>query len=341
MISYSLKLWQAVDDLIHHIVHSVNPENLNSLQADMPRLPDQLSLALQCVLSYEKTLSAKHVGFEETTTGKCVENIERKKLWTKMSMKRCSSGNDSTSKTDGKSDNSNTSNCSEGVSQNVTVTSQGNNVTSRMEASGPSEGSGTIEETVIIKQNFCSPTDITFFSNKIVDSSDISPTSNISDNCNKQKGTVCFGSVAVVAGASNHSNQLHSNCNHGKDNSSISSELSKQGSTDKTFNIFPDNSKPGVNINIPECKAYDQNKVGTKLSTWSETLKVDALKIRVLTDKENYGNKKCSSDHHDFFDTEFRRRKLSNKIEKETGPVPNKLLTSFKWITLDDDRLGK
>ena len=327
------------------MVHSVSSGHLNNLQSQINTLPDQLCLALQCVLSYEKTLLAGEVIAAEKTSekgdeilkknigNKKVENFESQKSESeedacKQELLASSSGYDSSE--------------NDGLVCNHTMTNSSN-------TSGQNGGSN---DTVVVGQNgkFFSPTDITFFSNQLTESPDSSPTFNVTNDCMKLE--IVEKAEKEVSGKIlsrhiNPSNRLLGNIYHGNsigsqgsehNNSSISSELSKHSSSeDKTFNISPENDKPGMNINLPEYKvfAYEQYKVGNKLSTWSEQLKIDRFKDET---KEKGVNKMMTE--YDCFESEFRGRKLSNKIERETGPAPGKPLASYRWITLNDDRIG-
>ncbi|KAK3599960.1 hypothetical protein CHS0354_012607 [Potamilus streckersoni] len=47
-------LWQTLDCLVHHIVHTCDVARLDDIQSDLQKLPDQVHLGLKCVHSYRQ-----------------------------------------------------------------------------------------------------------------------------------------------------------------------------------------------------------------------------------------------------------------------------------------------
>ena len=48
-----MKLWQTVDNLIHHVVHTMSSPNLTNIQSVLHKLPEELQQGLQCIQSYQ------------------------------------------------------------------------------------------------------------------------------------------------------------------------------------------------------------------------------------------------------------------------------------------------
>ena len=58
MCHFSVKLWQTVDNLIHHVVHTMSSPNLTSIQSVLHKLPEEIQQGLQCIQSYQNRKSS-------------------------------------------------------------------------------------------------------------------------------------------------------------------------------------------------------------------------------------------------------------------------------------------
>lgn len=337
---FSLKLWQTLDDVIHHVVHSINGGDLDSVCSEVHKLPGQLSLALQCVLSYEKTLSTSSPKKVET------ENSSQKSPNT-LTQSVLGSGDSGSGDPDSQLEEQSTlgaqsNSHSDSASRNQTVTSA-------VELAAATCGRSLVvkDEAEMVRRNVCSPTDITFFSNRM-DSTVTSPTDNMATSGDKSNLQSAGGKLnndsCKTKASGDHSNQLHSNSNLSNSNhstqahcssgynSSICSILSKNASRMVTHEKNPvEKDEPKMNINLSESKIYCQDKLGNKLAGFYESVKLHSSPV---------GKTGAWTQQDCYMKGEFRDRKLSNQIEKQTGPAPSKLLNPFKWIVLDDGKIG-
>ncbi|XP_060569585.1 inverted formin-2-like [Ruditapes philippinarum] len=338
------KLWQTVDNLIHHVIHTISSSE------------PYLHLVYKCVFAYQDTVKMSSAASKQTGSGEnacapnelgqiskpCVphkftnnnnvvdierrsglsKNINSRKNFNQNSIGSTGSHNSSSGQSD-QSDNS--------ESQNRTVTIFRHNMSSAASCQNDvSSGSGVNDKTVVVRNKYCSPTELTFFSNKL-DDSQTSPF----NNCSKS---------SLESSSSPYNADL--SC-------SISSKLSKESQGHKTFNKT-DESKPQcqMNINMSESKAYeyDQNKIKNKLDdfcyglqdnrTSSSTPVCTTGRYSASTLKQSDGRREPGqSVHREPGEKCSGNQKPSNSIFRQKVPKPTRELNHLKWICLTDDKI--
>lgn len=305
------------------------------MKLEVQRLPEQLGLALQSVDMYEKKTSTSVTAKQDSGSG---DSHPDKLKVQRESGEKAGPDNLQDNLQIECAENNDSNNFDDGSSQNKTVTASASNSLGNSHTCGEAEDC-VHDKTYVKPTTVFSPTDITFFSN-IIDDTVVSPTFNVTENRDEKYGKA--DDKAVVTG-----DGCHRNINHGDSDldpvngSSICSVLSRQASCGKSFNSHtPDFLRGGMNINIPEDKVftYDQNKIGNKLTWLGESLKKANFNAYFSSDTVTTDCQKswkaCSDDIQ-------HGRKLSNKIERKTGQVPNKPMNHFKWIVLEDNTIGK
>ncbi|WAQ97742.1 INF2-like protein [Mya arenaria] len=338
---HSSKLWQTLDELLHHVVHTVSERNLDNLQSELCQLPEHLHLGLQCVSSYQATVDASSTGSKIASADSTNPNILRK-MFSGSKLKQASNrkplketdihemkGIDDAnglSQADKHSTEKNSDmfvsklcvnlqgyNSSES-SQNKTLTSTGNNSTMMARSNIPFIDTTTGDKTVVQPPQLFSPSDLTFFSNQM-DGTNSPDTHEATNNCSKS-----LSNQSAESNTSPHTN----NCSN-----SISSKLSKLSAGNQTSKVpTPEISKPQMNINVPEVKdfVYDQNnKLG------------NICLPEVLESLSNMKKEKLDSSS---FCKDLLTRKQNNQIERQMCQAPGKPLCTLKWVILDDERIA-
>ncbi|XP_053400207.1 formin-J-like isoform X2 [Mercenaria mercenaria] len=348
------KLWQTVDNLIHHVIHTMSASDLDNIQAELLQFPEQFALGLQCVYSYQDTVKMSSAtsrstgsggnmcapeGFSQTskqclpqtytdnqnvgntaTRGNGMRgNINLRQNFNHNSLG--STGSHNSSSASGQSEHSDNS-----ESQNRTVTIFRHNMSSAASCQDDaSSASGVNDKTVVLRNKFCSPTELTFFSNKLDDSQN-SPLNNCSKSSEDSSSSPYNADLSC----------------------SISSRLSKESHGNKTFNKSDESKQCGMNINLSESKAYqyDQNKIKNKLDGFGCSVQKDiklncekslhtgnchpesSLKQREGKSVWGAQSGKC-----------YRDQKPSNSIVRQELPKPTQELRHLKWISLTDDKI--
>lgn len=352
------KLWQTVDNLIHHVIHTVSSSDLDNIQSELLQFPEQFALGLQCVFSYQDTVKLSSAANKSTGSGDnaCnkneqsqtakpgvpqkfmnidkVSDIESrtglsKKINSRKNFNQNSIG--STGSHDSSSGQSDHSDNSESQNRTVTIFRHDMSSAASCQDEG-SSGSCVNDKTVVLRNKFCSPTELTFFSNKL-DDSQTSPFNNCSKSSEESSSSPYNADLSC----------------------SISSKLSKESHGLKSFSKTDESrQKVEMNINLSESKAYqyDQNKIKNKLDDFCYALqdygKSDSTKPDCVSEKystsslkqsvvrrepgqsvEGEPREKCSRD-----------QKPSNSIFRQDVPKPTKELNHLKWVCLTDDKIG-
>lgn len=350
-----------MDSLIHHVVHTMKSCDLDNIQAELMQFPEQFALGLQCVCSYQETVKMssaanKRAGSENSaqdnshrvwplqdtlmqqtfTKGQNAVNVVE--TGSRMGAGRCtnfgsgirtnpghhrqnsigSTGSQNSSNLSGNSESGDNNG-----SQNRTVTIYRHNMSSAASSHDDTSSAGGSNNTVVLRKKFCSPTELTFFSNKL-DNSQNSPV----NNCSKSScGSAC--------------SQQNADFDY-----SISSKLSKESQGDRTFDKSDESKQCEMNINFSESKAneYNQNKVKNKLdgfySSEQETKKKNVLKSDNYSEK-SMGHQVGRAFRGAHMGKFYRDQKRSNSIVRQELPKPTKELNHLKWITLSDDLIGR
>ncbi|KAL4230347.1 Inverted formin-2 [Mactra antiquata] len=336
----SAKLWQTVDNLVHHVIHTMESNKLDTIQSDLQQFPEHLGLGIQCLLSYQstaklKTMSSVESGISSSKSCPSADDNDNGRKCNNLQSSVCKmdqthvviAAEESKHDTLGSSGNSYESNSSShdnSQSQNRTVTIFRNDSTNKENLT--SSSSSVNDKTVILKERYCSPTELTFFSNQFNETS-----SPLLNDCSR---------------SGYNGESVYSPCND-ENNSSISSKLSSHGN--KTYDKSDSNDFLGMNINLPENKAYeyDQQKVKDKLLSLyslspedkSEIWSGCSLKGRMFGMRNKCtmgvgGVTKSPSDREMFTDIKY-----VNSIVRPDVPEPTKPLHSLKWITLPDEKI--
>lgn len=332
---FSAKLWQTVDNIVHHVVHTTD-SCIESAQSDIRQFPEQFGLGMQCVFSYQEAVKLSSSSIESgISSGKSSQSSTDNRVQKTSYQARCQTMDNgksqhvSTRKNDsGSSGNSCDNSCGShdnSESQNRTVTIFRHNSTDQEDSTS---GCNSLDDkTVIVKNKYYSPTELTFFSNKLSDSTS-SPLNDCSKS-NYDRGSICPP------------------CNEDM-SSSISSKLSCHGNN--TYSKSDSNDCLGMNINLPENKAYeyDQKKVKDKLLTMyslspsdsklgNKSLSSTPGQTKKNNDMLKVGNSvQSANDRPAYTDVKY-----VNSMKRPDVPKPTRPLSHFKWISLPDDKIGK
>ena len=276
-----MKLWQTVDNIIHHLVHTMNTPSLNSIQSVLNKLPEEIQQSIQCIQAYQnrKTCSSlqslqsdsplsKHGSKSSLSSKRSSKSSLSSKRDSKSSLtcKRDSRGsissinkpNQSKSVTfsDCSGDQSSSfysSNASANQNRTIVLNKLGN---SSNNASGNSDESGVNDRTVILSQN-------------------------LSDSKNESARSSVCSQDSLEASKDSYSLPRVESCRYSSNKSPDESNDSNQSSLSecRSPSMSHRNDNNSRNINITEEKAmnYNQNKVGSQLKGPSRKKKCESV----------------------------------------------------------------
>ena len=82
-----MKLWQTVDSLIHHVVHTMSSPNLSNIQSVLNRLPEEIQFGLQCIQTYQNRKSTSSLQSSQSSSSVTSKRDSKSSLTSKRDSK--------------------------------------------------------------------------------------------------------------------------------------------------------------------------------------------------------------------------------------------------------------
>ncbi|KAH3833188.1 hypothetical protein DPMN_106491 [Dreissena polymorpha] len=329
---HSGKLWQTVDDLVHHTVHSTDAGGMarltsggvSKLTNGLQPLPDQLDHGLQAkcgVTSQNAKCSVTSQCAPENRFGsthgadpskdRCGEQLSNKQKCneaTPTNVLSCEGLDDDISSSS---------------SQNRTVTNENWTVKEPSLVNALSDGS---LKPALPRMCSISPTDLTFFSSQTTKGKNSFRTClNVeANNCSKTSSDTSV----------NIQNTFSNRTIVSQGDGSIGEACSNSQKSQQCLI----SNKLQMNINVPECKGhvYPDSKVSIKI--YNLLHEQSSLAEDITEDMKSLES--CLGSGAVSQLGEFRGRKQSNAVVRSLGPAPKEPLHPLKWVTLSDERIA-